>query len=110
MSTEATQAEFPFKRDPFKAPTEILPSHCSPSTPLCRFDYSQLKVVGVIESSEGSMKALVEDPEGQGYSVSAGQVIGNGTVMQISREGIHLRMHRGRDVTLPMFRAEGKGS
>lgn len=98
---------FVFGRDPFKEPTEILPTDCPPSMPLCKFDCSQLKVVGVIQLLEGSYKAFVEDPDGRGYSVVVGQMIGAATVTQISRAGLILRFHRkAQDVTLPMYQRE----
>ena len=91
-------------RDPFKQPTEILPTDCPPSMPLCKFDYSQLKVVGVLQMGDGPYKAFVEDPDGRGYMVVAGQMIGKATVTQVTKAGILLRLHRkAQDVTIPMY-------
>jgi len=106
--TATAQQIFTVTRDPFKQPTEVLPSDCPPSYPLCKFDYSQLRVVGVYQAGEGLQKAFIEDPDGRGYAISAGQMIGMATVLQITPEGIHLRVHRtSRDVVLPMFQQEG---
>lgn len=92
-------------RDPFKQPTEILPSECPPSMPLCRFDRSQLKLVGVIQVSEGQFKGLVEDPDGRGYFITSGMQIGGATVTQVTNKGITLHVHRTRqDVIMPLFR------
>jgi hypothetical protein len=95
---------FVMGRDPFEQPTEILPSECPPSMPLCRFDRSQLKLVGIIQVSEGNYKAMVEDPDGRGYFVTAGMQIGSATVTQVSNKGVTLHLHRtNQDVQLPLF-------
>jgi Tfp pilus assembly protein PilP len=100
-AAEVFQAE----RNPFKAPTEVLPSECPPSMPLCRFDRSQLKLVGVIQVSEGEFKGLVEDPDGRGYFITPGMQIGGATVTQVNNKGITLHLHRTRqDVVMPLFR------
>lgn len=103
---EKTPAElFRAERNPFKPPTEILPSECPPSMPLCRFDRSQLKLVGVIQVSEGEFKGMVEDPDGRGYFVTPGMQIGGATVTQVTNKGITLHLHRTRqDVVMPLFR------
>lgn len=91
-------------RDPFKAPTEILPSECPPSMPLCKFDRSQLKLVGVIQVSDGQFKGMVEDPDGRGYFVTPGMQIGGATVTQVTQRGITLHLRKtGQDVVLPLF-------
>ena len=91
-------------RDPFKAPTEILPSECPPSMPLCKFDRSQLKLVGVIQVAEGHFKGMVEDPDGRGYFVTPGMQIGGATVTQVTQKGVTLHLSRtGQDVVLPLF-------
>jgi hypothetical protein len=95
----------PVKRDPFKAPTEILPTECPPSMPLCRFDRSQLKLVGVIQVEDGNFKALVEDPDGRGYFISSGMQIGNATVTQVTNRGMTLRVAKTlQDVQMPLFK------
>ncbi|MGO9570116.1 MAG: hypothetical protein ACLP5H_21515 [Desulfomonilaceae bacterium] len=92
-------------RNPFKAPTEVLPSECPPSMPLCRFDRSQLKLVGVIQVSEGEFKGMVEDPDGRGYFITPGMQIGGATVTQVTNKGITLHLHKTRqDVVMPLFR------
>jgi len=91
-------------RDPFKAPTEILPSECPPSMPLCRFDRSQLKLRGVIQLTDGQFKGMVEDPDGRGYFVTPGMQIGGATVTQITNKGVTLFLHKTRqDVMMPLF-------
>jgi hypothetical protein len=100
-------SQFTFKRDPFQQPTEILPTKCPPSMPLCRLDYSQLKVVSIMQVSDGPLKAFVEDPDGRGYAVATGQMIGQATVTQISSGGIYLKVHKTRkDVVLPLYRED----
>lgn len=99
--------KFVLERDPFKPPTEILPTNCPPSDPLCKFDYSQLKVVGLMQMAGGLYLAFVQDPDGRRYSVATGQMIGSATVTQISSGGITLRLHqRGREVMIPIYRTE----
>jgi hypothetical protein len=105
-SGEETRARdtFVMGRDPFEQPTEILPTECPPSMPLCRFDRSQLKLVGVIQVSDGHFKGMVEDPDGRGYFITTGMQIGGGTVTQVTSKGITLHLHRNRqDVLLPLF-------
>jgi hypothetical protein len=98
------EAVFIMGRDPFEQPTEILPSECPPSMPLCRFDRSQLKLVGIIQVKEGDYKGMVEDPDGRGYFITAGMQIGGGTVTQITSKSVVIHLHRTRqDVQLPLF-------
>jgi hypothetical protein len=101
---EKPVTEFPVVRDPFKAPTEILPSECPPSMPLCRFDRSQLKVVGVIQVEDGQFKGMVEDPDGRGYFITPGMQIGGATVTQVTNKGIMLHVAKSKqDVMMPLF-------
>ncbi|MBM3299677.1 MAG: hypothetical protein FJY85_06965 [Deltaproteobacteria bacterium] len=101
---EAPSALFEITRDPFKAPTEVLPSECPPSMPLCKFDRSQLKLVGVIQVEDGQFKGMVEDPDGRGYFVTSGMQIGGATVTQVSQKGITLHLSKtGQDVVIPLF-------
>lgn len=103
--TEEKHPPFVAPRDPFKMPTEVLPSDCPPSMPLCKFDRSQLKLVGVIQVSEGNYKGMVEDPDGRGYFITTGMQIGGATVTQVTSKGITLHLHKTRtDVTMPLFR------
>ena len=101
---------FGITRDPFRQPTEILPSECPPSMPLCRFDPAQLKLVGVIQVEDGQFKGMVEDPDGRGYFITSGMQIGRATVTQINAEGVTLHDHRTRkDVPMRLLR-EGRES
>jgi hypothetical protein len=96
---------FAIERDPFRPPTEILPSECPPSMPLCRFDRSQLKLVGIIQVGDGQFKAMVEDPDGRGYFVTSGMQIGGATVIQVSNRGVTLHLHKTQqDVLMPLYR------
>jgi len=72
--------------------------------PLCKFDRSQLKLVGVIQVSDGQFKGMVEDPDGRGYFVTPGMQIGGATVTQVTQRGITLHLRKtGQDVVLPLF-------
>ncbi len=96
---------FAAKRDPFKAPTEILPTECPPSMPLCRFDPSQLKLVGVLQVAEGQFKGLVEDPDGRGYFITSGMQIGGATVTQVTNKNVVLRASKTKqDILMPLFK------
>jgi type IV pilus assembly protein PilP len=80
------------KRDPFRsylkeldAPQGGIASRCS--TPLGRFDVEQLHLVAVITGLEDPV-AMVEAPNGVGYSVRRGSCIGkNGGVISAVRNG-----------------------
>jgi len=101
---------FAAPRDPFKQPTEILPSDCPPSSPLCKFDPAQLKLVGVLQVAEGEYKGMVEDPDGRGYFISPGMQIGRSTVTQINHEGVTLYDHRTqKDVPMRLLREAREG-
>lgn len=101
---------FAITRDPFRQPTEILPSECPPSSPLCRFDPAQLKLVGVIQVEDGQFKGMVEDPDGRGYFITSGMQIGKATVTQINAEGVTLHDHRTRkDVPMRLLREAREG-
>jgi len=96
---------FAVVRDPFRQPTEILPSECPPSSPLCKFDPAQLKLVGVMQVAEGEYKGMVEDPDGRGYFISPGMQIGRATVTQINYDGATLYDHRTRkDIPMRLLR------
>jgi type IV pilus assembly protein PilP len=86
------------KIDPFESlfrekPVVALPkkkgSKRSPRTPLEKLDLSQLKLVGIILSSDGN-KALVEDSTGKGYTLFKGTYIGinSGKVVEIRKDKI----------------------
>lgn len=80
------------KRDPFRsylkeldAPQSGIASRCS--TPLGRFDVEQLRLVAVVTGLEDPV-AMVEAPNGIGYSVRRGACIGkNGGVISVVRNG-----------------------
>lgn len=65
------------KPDPFKSYVRQLVAiqQADLSSPLQRFDLSQLTVTGIIWSSE-KPRALIEDPTGKGYVVQTGAAIG----------------------------------
>jgi type IV pilus assembly protein PilP len=71
------------KRDPFvpfiKPPAKALPVSQMPAGPpsLLTQDLGAFKFVGVIWTARGA-RALVEDPEGKGYTVTVGSRLGRG--------------------------------
>jgi hypothetical protein len=108
MSEEGAQGgPFTMERDPFRIPTDEFPSECPPSRPLCKFDRSQLKLVGIIQVSDGNFKGMVEDPDGRGYYVTTGMMIGKATITQISNRGITLYDHRNNTDTIMTLASEG---
>ncbi len=76
------------KPDPFRSYVRVYLSRSkksnSPSTPLERFDLSQLTVKAVIWGNERP-RALITDPSGKGYIISEGTPIGknSGRVIEI---------------------------
>jgi type IV pilus assembly protein PilP len=80
------------KRDPFRSfmsemegPTQGIVSRCT--TPLGRFDLEQLRVVAVITGLDDPV-AMVEAPDGVGYSLRRGSCLGkNGGVVSAVRSG-----------------------
>jgi hypothetical protein len=104
VGEEARQPQpFAMGRVPFEAPTEMLPPECPPSMPLCKFDRSQLKLVGVMQVSDGNYKGMVEDPDGRGYFVTTGMMIGRATITQIYNKGLILYDHRtNQDVPMTL--------
>jgi hypothetical protein len=62
--------------------------------PLCKFDHSQLKLVGVIQMPDGNYKGMVEDPDGRGYFINTGMLIGGATVTQVNNRGVVLHVHK----------------
>lgn len=103
-----SQQNFVAPRDPFERPAEILPTECPPSMPLCRFDRSQLKLVGVIRIGAGQFKGMVEDPDGRGYFVVPGMQLHGSTVTQISNKGVTLRDHKTQQDVLMRLYVESK--
>ena len=65
------------KPDPFKSYVRQLVAiqQADLSSPLQRFDLSQLTVTGIVWSNE-KPRALIEDPTGKGYVVQTGAPIG----------------------------------
>jgi type IV pilus assembly protein PilP len=74
------------KPDPFKSYVRQLVAiqQADLSSPLQKFDLSQLIVTGIIWANE-KPRALIEDPTGKGYIVQTGAAIGKnrGRVVQI---------------------------
>ncbi len=93
--------------DVFRPPTDEVPTECPPSRPLCKFDRSQLKLVGVIQVSDGNYKGMVEDPDGRGYYVTTGMMIGRATITQITNRGLILYDHRSNQDVPMNLAAEG---
>lgn len=60
-----------------------------PSTPLEKLDLSQLKLVGIIQSTKGN-KGLVEEASGKGYIITKGTYIGtrSGRVLEVLKDKI----------------------
>lgn len=85
------------KRDPFVSFVKVEErKNASPDTmslpPLQRYELGELKFVGVIWMKKGA-RALVEDAEGKGYSVTVGTRIGRsgGVVSRITGKEILVR-------------------
>ena len=103
------------KRDPFRSfladlegAQGALATRCA--TPLGRFEIEQLKIVAVITGLEDPV-AMVEAPNGRGYSVRRGACIGkNGGVVASVRSGEivvtewAVRADGGRDKTQTVLR------
>ncbi len=73
-------------RDPFQPFVKVVekskkkeakPKVFVPKTPLQRYAVEELRVVGVIWADGRNSKALIEDPEGKGYVVRAGTLVGD---------------------------------
>ncbi len=66
------------KPDPFKPFLQLTPLRSAsraPLTPLQKFEISQLKLVAILSSPEGTV-GMVEDATGKGYFVKKGTLIG----------------------------------
>lgn len=77
-------------RDPFepfiKLPEKkAAPKAFVPRTPLQGYPAEQLKLAGVVWGGDGKAKALIEDPQGKGYAVGVGTLVGDrgGKVVRI---------------------------
>ncbi len=81
------------KPDPFKPFIQLNPvkesSRKIPLTPLQKYEISQLKLVAILSTPEGSV-ALVEDAAGKGYFLKAGTAIGQneGRVTKILKDRV----------------------
>jgi type IV pilus assembly protein PilP len=84
------------KRDPFKAFLEASlvskPAKNSNLFPLLNFPLSELKLVAVIGISRNRYLAMVQTPDGKGYTVKAGMEIGSGggTIKKIDHQSISI--------------------
>jgi type IV pilus assembly protein PilP len=91
-----------------------------PKTPLQRYSTEELKLVGIVWSGSGKSKALIEDPEGQGYVATVGTLVGDrgGGIVQIRRELLlieerfvdQLGEDNVRKVKMTLRRSEGEVS
>ena len=59
-----------------------------PKTPLQRYATEELHLVGIIWGQTGRARALIEDPEGKGYVVGTGTLVGDrgGRIVRIQPE------------------------
>jgi len=59
-----------------------------PKTPLQRYATEELHLVGIIWGESGRARALIEDPEGKGYVVGTGTLVGDrgGRIVRIQPE------------------------
>ena len=83
-------------RDPFqpfikletKEKKKVRPQVFVPKTPLQRFATEELRLVGIIWAEQGRSKALIEDPQGKGYVVGTGTLVGDrgGRIVRIEPE------------------------
>lgn len=100
-------SEFTYPRDPFRPPLETVPpTECLPSMPLCRYDYTKLKLRGLIRLANGQYKGMVEDPEGRGFFITPGVQIRGATVTQVTADGVILYIHKTKKVD--WLRIEGR--
>lgn len=110
------------KRDPFVSfVREVAPlrgkEELAAVPPIQRYELGELKLVGVLWTNKGA-KALVEDAEGKGYSVTTGSRIGRagGVVVRITEKELVVREeypgYQGaktfRENTLQLTTAGGK--
>jgi len=82
-------------RDPFRSFIEVKPK-AGPEeksnqalTPLQRYSLDQLKLVGVVDATNGR-KGLIEDDAGKGYTIGIGDLVGNqgGQIISIEADRI----------------------
>ena len=79
------------KRDPFRSflADELAPDTRKVVTPLQRYDLDQLKIIGIIWGIS-SPRAMVTTPDGKGYVVQKGTLVGKnwGKVSRITQEEV----------------------
>jgi len=81
-------------RDPFQpfikleTKKKVRPQVFVPKTPLQRYATEELHLVGIIWGEAGRARALIEDPEGKGYVVGTGTLVGDrgGRIVRIQPE------------------------
>lgn len=81
------------KPDPFKPFIQLAPvreARNVPLTPLQKYEISQLKLVAIISTADGTNMALVEDAAGKGYFLKKGTEIGknDGKVTKILKDRV----------------------
>jgi len=93
------QFDFSSKRDPFKpyvtikkaaAPARTRTKKTSAfSLPINNYDVNQFKLIGIISGGK-EIRAMITDPNGKGYVIKAGMIIGknDGRVMSITSGGV----------------------
>jgi len=109
------------KADPFKPFIELAPVRSSrtvPLTPLQKYDLSQLKLVAIISTPEGSV-ALIEDGTKKGYFLKRGTWIGknDGKVTKILKDRVIVEeiyqdvfgQTKKHEITLMLHQAEEGG-
>lgn len=92
------------KRDPFRSLFERVEVEDKAITELQRFQLDQLKVVAIV-TGRATPYAMVEDPNGNGHTLTRGTLVGKnwGRVAQITNECVVVREeyrdYTGRKVT-----------
>lgn len=81
------------KPDPFKPFIQLAPvkeARNIPLTPLQKYEISQLKLVAIISTADGTHMALVEDATGKGYFLKKGTEVGknDGKVTKILKDRV----------------------
>lgn len=87
------------RRDPFRSPLlGLREKKATGLTPLQQRSLSELRVIGIIWSSEGYL-AMIETPDGKGYVIKKGTLVGpdGGVVEEITKNSIIIE-ERFRDI------------
>ena len=97
--TAVNQFDFSSKKDPFKpaiVATVVKPNNANNKNgiqglPILSFDVSQFKLIGIVTGAKEN-KAMVVDPNGKGYVVKTGMIIGKneGRVTSINSNGVEV--------------------